>query len=126
MTQKYFTGFPRRDIEIRFEHQAITQLVIKNFGVGDLDCVPSLDLGVYDHEEAAMVADYMKTYIDGGVLNPNEAFIRDRANLPPFDPSTPMESVLPDKKQERIQVQENPDGSQVTTSSHVPSSGGGE
>jgi hypothetical protein len=118
-TQKYFTGFPRRDIEIRFEHQLFTQLVILNYGEEYLDCVPGLDLGVYDHEEAAMVADYVKKYIDGGVLNPNEVFIRGLANFPPFDPSTKMESVLPDRIQERITVAETPDGkaAQTTTSS---------
>ena len=124
-TQKYFTGFPRRDIEVQFELQPFTQLVIKNFGVEYLDCVPGLDLGVYDHEEAAMVANYTGVYVDKGVLNPNEVEIRNRAGLWPYDPNTPSISILPDKKQERITVEENPDGSKVTTSAHVPSSGSG-
>jgi phage gp29-like protein len=107
-TQKYFTGFPRRDLEVRVEHQAFTQLIIKNMGDEYLDVVPGLDLGVYDHEEAAMVADYLKTGIDGGMFNPNETWMRDRMNVPPYDPATPKESILPDRIQERIVVNESP------------------
>ena len=130
-TQKYFTGFPRRDIEVEFEHQLFTQLIVKNFGIEYMDCVPALDLGVYDHEEAAIVAGYTGVFIDKGVMNPNETQIRDRAVLSPYDPSTPKASILPDKVQERITVMENPDGSKVTTkdsgdSGSSSGSGGGE
>lgn len=110
-TQKYFTGFPRRRVEITFEKQLFAQLVKMNFGLEYMDCVPGLDLGVYDLAELAMMADSYKKLVDGGIVHNRESFIRDRMGIPEYDPSTPQEQFLPDKEQLRVNVNQNPDGS---------------
>ncbi len=110
-TQKYFTGFPRRRVEVTYEKQLFAQLVRMNFGLDYMDCVPGLDLGVYDLAELAMMADSYKKLVDGGVVHNRESFIRDRMGIPEYDPSTPQEQFLPDKEQLRVNVMQNPDGS---------------
>ncbi len=82
-TQEYFAGYCRNGLENIVTTQGFKRLIEMNYGADDVDYAPRYSLGVWSHAETAIIATYMKDFIESGILNPQEAFIRNRANLPP-------------------------------------------
>lgn len=69
-TQEYFISHPRTDVEQLIPVQLFRDIIEYNLGVGYLDVIPGLTMGVWDHDEIQVVANYVKTFAEGGILVP--------------------------------------------------------
>lgn len=116
-TQEFFLAYVRRDIEHRVSNQMFRRMLRFNFGDKYDAVVPRFSLGVWDYDEMALIATWMKTNVDMGALGAKHPVIRERQGLPPYDKSIEGElTIEPDR--ERVEIG-NSSQSNGTKPSHI-------
>ena len=81
-TQEFFVQHCRKGLENLVRNQMFSRLVKMNYNEEDMQYVPEFSLGIWNHADTKVVADYVKTLVECGVIHPLEDWIKDRAEIP--------------------------------------------
>lgn len=106
-TENFFMSYPRHDVEEVMTDQVLERAVEYNFGEEFVRLTPRFFLGHWDDAERSLVAKFIETAVNSGVINGQEGWVREMLNIPPkpegFKPDPDLVSLVPGR--ERIDVQ---------------------